>query len=240
MSERAPYSRVYWSVMHDDKFDGVREDPRLIGSWLLLLIVADMAYPSPAYVLPTVSRSALKRLEEAGLVDLLDGHRYRIHGLDAERERRRTLATTRGPSGDRPVPVRDPLGDQAKQSKAETSKAEAPREDTVADPAEAYWSLTGRFPTEKPLSWIDDLTRKYGAEATIRALVKAHTTDRDASTLLGRSQDLLRSEARQLDRQERDEEQARLREKRAQPRTVEPWRKELADLIEKQYGENAA
>lgn len=243
MSERAPYSRVYWSVMHDEKFDGIREDPRLVGSWLLLLITADMAYPSPAYLLPTVARSAVARLSEAGLVDLLEGHRYRIHGLDAERERRRSLATTRGPSGtrpgDRPVPVRDPLGDQAKQSQAETSRAEAPREDTVGDPAEAYWSLTGRFPTEKPLAWIDDLTRKYGSDATIRALVKAHTADRDSGTLLGRAQDVLRSEARQLDRAERDDEQARLREKRAVPRVQEPWRQELAAAIEKQYGDAA-
>lgn len=110
MSERAPYSRVYWSVMHDAKFDGVREDPRLIGSWLLLLIQADMAHPSPAYLLPTVSRASVGKLVNSGLIDLLDGHRYRIRGLDAERERRRVAATNRDPNGTRVGGKRDPNG----------------------------------------------------------------------------------------------------------------------------------
>jgi hypothetical protein len=237
MSDRAPYSRVYWSTMEDAKFDGIREDPRLFGAWALLLIAADMSHPSPAYLIPTVPRASVTRLAEAGLIDLLDGFRYRVHGLDAERERRRTAATTRGPSGDRPVPVRDPLADQAKQSKdeAEQSRAEAPR-----DPADIYWSLTGKYPTDKVLSWVDDLTAKYGPEPTIRAIVKAHTEDRATSTLLGRATDILRSEARELDRQERQTEQARLAEKRAQPRIEEPWRLEYRAAIERQYREGAA
>jgi hypothetical protein len=28
MSDRAPYSRVYWEVQFDSKFDGIREDIR--------------------------------------------------------------------------------------------------------------------------------------------------------------------------------------------------------------------
>lgn len=87
MSEQ-PYSRVYWSVMDDDKFDGIRESPRHFGAWCLLLIVADMAFPAPAFPPPTVSRSSMKVLAEAGLVDLLSGGRFRIHGLEAERAKR--------------------------------------------------------------------------------------------------------------------------------------------------------
>jgi hypothetical protein len=237
MSERAPYSRVYWSVMEDPKFDGIREDPRLFGSWSLLLIAADMAHPSPAYLLPTVTRASVNRLAEAGLIDLLDGFRYRVHGLDAERERRRTAATTRGPSGDRPVPVRDPLGYQAEQSKAEAeqSTAEAPR-----DPADIYWSLTGRYPNTKTLGWIDDLTAKYGAEPTIAAIARAHIQEPNAGALLGRAQDILRARARELDRQERVAEQRALEEKRSQPRVEEAWRLEYRAAIERQYREGAA
>jgi hypothetical protein len=235
MSERAPYSRVYWSVMEEPKFDGIREDPRLFGAWALLLIAADMSHPSPAYLIPTVPRASVTRLAEAGLIDLLDGFRYRVHGLDAERERRRTAATTRGPSGDRPVPVRDPLADQAKQSKAETSRAQAPR-----DPADIYWSLTGRYPNTKTLGWIDELAGKYGAEPTIAAIANAHIRDSNAGTLLGRAQDILRAEARELDRQERVAEQLALEEKRSQPRVEEAWRLEYRAAIERQYREGAA
>jgi hypothetical protein len=235
MSDRAPYSRVYWSTMEDAKFDGIREDPRLFGAWALLLIAADMSHPSPAYLIPTVPRASVTRLAEAGLIDLLDGFRYRVHGLDAERERRRTAATTRGPSGDRPVPVRDPLADQAKQSKAETSRAQAPR-----DPADIYWSLTGRYPNTKTLGWIDELAGKYGAEPTIAAIANAHIRDSNAGTLLGRAQDILRAEARELDRQERVAEQLALEEKRSQPRVEEAWRLEYRAAIERQYREGAA
>jgi hypothetical protein len=235
MSDRAPYSRVYWSTMEDAKFDGIREDCRLFGAWTLLLIAADQSHPSPAYLLPTVPRAAVARLAEAGLIDLLDGYRYRVHGLDAERERRRTAATTRGPSGDRPVPARDPLADQAKQSKAETSRAQAPR-----DPADIYWSLTGRYPNTKTLSWIDEITARYGAEPTIAAIAKAHIGDSNAGTLLGRAQDILRAGARELDRQERVAEQLALEEKRSQPRVEEAWRLEYRAAIERQYREGAA
>lgn len=165
MSERAPYSRTYWSVMEDPKFDGIREDCRLFGAWSLLLIAADMAHPSPAYLLPTVPRSAVVRLTEAGLIDLLDGHRYRIHGLDAERERRRVAATTRGPSGDRPVPKREANGQQAKQSKAETRQDEATRESLPGDDGradlEAFLLLTRKAPTTRQRALLDGLLDRH-------------------------------------------------------------------------------
>jgi hypothetical protein len=113
MSERAPYSRVYWSVMDDAKFDGIREDPRHFGSWCLLLIVADMAWPAPAFPPPTVSKASMRVLVEAGLVDGLSGGRFRIHGLDAERGRRRDAASSggkRAPSGTQTGPERGSNG----------------------------------------------------------------------------------------------------------------------------------
>jgi hypothetical protein len=83
-----PYSRMYWALMDDPKFDGIREDPRLFGAWALLLLYADMAYPAPTYRPPFVGPSAFRRLVAAGLVDELSGKRYRIHGLAFEREER--------------------------------------------------------------------------------------------------------------------------------------------------------
>jgi len=80
-----PYSRIYWSVMDDAKFDGIRENPRHFGSWALLLIVADMAWPAPAYIPATIPRSSIAALVDVGLVAALSGGRFRIHGLDSER-----------------------------------------------------------------------------------------------------------------------------------------------------------
>lgn len=93
MSERQPYSRVYWSIQHDTKFDGIREDMRLIGSWLTLLVVADQAWPAPAYLPPVVPKACIRALTGAGLVDVLTGGRYRIRGLDAERTKRARIAS---------------------------------------------------------------------------------------------------------------------------------------------------
>lgn len=163
MSERAAYSRIYWSVMDDSKFDGIREDVRLFGSWSLLLVIADMAHPAPAYLPRTVPKAAITKLAEVGLIDLLGGHRYRVHGLDAERERRRASATTRGPSGDRPGIKRDPLG-QLDEAEAETrqrrERDEAPREDDRED-LEAYLLVTRRAPTQRQRALLDGLLDRH-------------------------------------------------------------------------------
>ena len=84
----APYSRVYWSVMDDPKFDDVRGDLMVFGSWTLLLIVADMAYPAPAFVPRSIPEYAMSELVRVGLVESLSGDRFRIHGLAKEREMR--------------------------------------------------------------------------------------------------------------------------------------------------------
>jgi len=151
--------------MDDAKFDGVREDPKLVGSWLLLLIAADMAHPSPAYLLPTVTKASLVKLSERGLIDLLAGHRYRIHGLDAERQRRRDAATSRDPSGTRTVPKWDPLGEQAKQSKdeAETRRAEADARDPDDGRVdlEAFLLLRRRTPTKRQRAVLDGVLDRH-------------------------------------------------------------------------------
>lgn len=242
MSERAPYSRVYWSIMEDAKFDGIREDMRHFGTWSLLLIVADMAWPAPAFVPPGLPRASVRALAECGLVDTLSGGRFRIHGLEAERSRRRDAARgkpSRDPNGPREGGKQDPLGAQAKPSQAEPSSTEDETR-TARDPADIYWQLTGKFPTEKTLPWIDDMTAKYGAEPVIRALVNAHIEDKSTSTLMGRTQDRVRAEARELDRIEQKQEQARLAEKRSQPRKLEPWQEEFRQRIQQQYDEHAA
>ena len=88
MSERAPYSRVYWSIIDDPKFSDVFDDDRRLALWLRLLLMADQAYPASAHIPASAHRSSLGALVACGLVDLGTGGRFRIHGLDAERIRR--------------------------------------------------------------------------------------------------------------------------------------------------------
>ncbi len=87
MADR-PYSRVYWSVMDDEKFDGIRENVRHLGSWTILLIVADMAYPASAILPAVVPKASVTALAGCGLIDLSSGGRYRVHGLASERDMR--------------------------------------------------------------------------------------------------------------------------------------------------------
>ena len=107
--------------------------------------------------------------------------------------------------------------------------------DECADPADAYWQLTGRYPSGKLLKWIDDLLEQYGSEGVVRALAGEFATDSSVQTLMGRATDRLRREARELDRKEREEERVRLAEKRARPRVLEPWQEEFRRRIEEQY-----
>jgi len=101
-----------------------------------------------------------------------------------------------------------------------SSTTEEERERKPIDPADAYWNLTGRYPTDRVLSWVDELAERFGSEATVRALATAHQQDAHTNTLLGRVRDILHSEARALDRQEQADERRRLAEKRAQPRVA--------------------
>lgn len=88
MTEGRPYSRVYWEVLDDTKFDAIRADMRHFGSWTLMLVVADMAYPAPAFVPPTVTKASLDALVTAELVDVLPARMFRLRGQKKERERR--------------------------------------------------------------------------------------------------------------------------------------------------------
>jgi hypothetical protein len=222
MSER-PYSRVYWSVRSDDRFVGIYTDNDHLSTWLRLLISADAAWPAPADLPRSARQRSINALAESGLIELLPGDLFRVHGLDNEREARSTKAresvmhryNDRSTTVVRPKDVR--TTSQAEPSLAEPSLAEPSRavDARPTDPADAYWTLTGKYPTDKTLAWIDDLARQYGAGPVSWQMAHQHTLDDSAQTLLGRVRDALKRESRQLDRAEQDAEQDRLREKRA-------------------------
>jgi hypothetical protein len=83
-----PYVRVYYRIIDDPKFESVFEDDRALATWLRLLLTADATYPAPAPMPIGSDRKAVQKLVDVELVDLLPNHRYRMHGLAAEREQR--------------------------------------------------------------------------------------------------------------------------------------------------------
>jgi len=88
MNGHGKFAKVYYEVLTDERFDGIRDDMAAMGSWVTLLIAAEKAWPEPAHVPVIVPRKALARLVSTGLVDPVSGGMFRIHGLDAERQRR--------------------------------------------------------------------------------------------------------------------------------------------------------
>jgi hypothetical protein len=136
MSERAPYSRVYWSIVDDPKFVGIYDDDHHMATWLRLLIAADALWPASCPIPGNARKASVAALVKAGLIDLGTGHRFRVHGLDAERGRRRDAArsgTKRGPSGDHTVPERVQRPGP-KPRRDETSLAEQDAPDPWDDP----------------------------------------------------------------------------------------------------------
>lgn len=98
MSERPSdkYSRVYWTIVDDPKFEHVYDDDAALAAWLRLLLIADQAWPASAHLPASCRPKSVKVLVGAGLVVPLPGGRYRVAGLDAERERRAGEQTNGG------------------------------------------------------------------------------------------------------------------------------------------------
>jgi hypothetical protein len=83
-----PYVRVYYRIIDDPKFADVYDDKVTLGWWLTLLLAADAMYPAPANLPRRLPKTVLDRLVGAGLVDLIGSDRFRLHGLNAERDKR--------------------------------------------------------------------------------------------------------------------------------------------------------
>lgn len=168
MSERAAYSRVYWSIVDDPKFESIYDDDRHLATWLRLLLIADQAHPASANIPHGTRRASVTALANAGLLDLGTASRYRIHGLDAERERRRLAATSRppkppvrGPNGHHSGSSENPNGFQTpglRRDENETSRDET--RDDGRDDLEAFLLITRRAPTVRQRKLLDDILER--------------------------------------------------------------------------------
>lgn len=210
MSERTPYSRVYHAIVDDPKFASIYDDDRRLATWLRLLIVAEQAHPASANIPAGTHRASVKALVDAGLLDLGTGSRYRIHGLDAERERRSEAGRVGGlASGRSRVVERSSNGRSRSEGtksnldehrRDETSKAEqSAREDALS----TYWTLMGSYPAGRTKTWIEELVNEFD-DARVSAAIAAEAKG-DRQGLLGRTRDRLRSDA---DRAEKARAQA--------------------------------
>jgi hypothetical protein len=100
-----PYARVYMCLVDDEKFADVYHDDAAFAAWVRLLMRAEVDWPRssefPGWLKPSVKSKLLK----AGLIEAAGSGRYKIHGLDAERQKRsdagRTGAKARWGNADR-------------------------------------------------------------------------------------------------------------------------------------------
>jgi hypothetical protein len=170
MTARAPYSRVYWGILDDEKFVGVRDNPALLGSWVLLLINADAIYPAPAFVPAAIRKAHLAALVEAGLIDMTGSGTYRVHGLASERERRADAAASsartrwgsvRNANGMRPHSERDARRDETRRDEQRQD------EEYVV----AYFNATGRAPSALQRQKLWELYDRHGIGWLVENLV---------------------------------------------------------------------
>ena len=240
MSDRAPYSRVYWSVIDDRKFVDIYDDDAALALWLRLLISADALWPSPAPLPRTARSKPLAKLVDAKLVVLLAGGRYKIHGLDTERGKRSESA--RNASASRWHPSRS---SDTHASRDETRRDELSQDEpTRARPSDDLWS----DPEWEALTWLAKhgcdvrpgngyhqklvvAVERHGVNAVVGMLdrlAEAGTRNGDTKGFLFGAIDALDARTRpklaELEKDDREEERERIHQAR-----LERTRRETAE-----------
>lgn len=208
------YVRVYYSIRTDPKFEAVYGDDASLAAWVRLLLDADAVWPAPASIPKSCKPGAFRRLVDAGIVDALPGHLFRVHGLDAERDKRgqsgRNAAAMRWHSAR--TNAADAVAMPVPSPNKSPNRTESEQEQD--DPVTTYYLLTTRTPRGRALDWCKRLGEQYGYRATSDAMSDAWGDSDEVGTLLSRTEDKLVLASRSAERAERAEELARLREKR--------------------------
>jgi hypothetical protein len=109
---RDPYVKVYYGIADDARFEHVFGNDAALAWWLRLLLIADGTWPASAHIPAACKPKALHSLVEAGLIELMGNHRFRVHGMDAERAKRSEHASqasrSRWSSNAASIPVSKP------------------------------------------------------------------------------------------------------------------------------------
>lgn len=219
-----PYSRLYWRVKADERFEHVYSCDVCWAAYTRLLMDAEASYPSPASIPRHLKAHARTQLLDAGIIELRPHECFVVHGLQKERERRgeqaRAAASARwsGRSADALPTHSDRNADPmlTEPSLTETKQDEpsltAPPNLRCEPALDAYQ----RFyitPSKDALVFLDELAEEFGQEWTARAIGEAGKDGR--GKLLSRAKGLLVRWMRQAEKDEAEAEQQRLAEKRA-------------------------
>jgi hypothetical protein len=182
MRERAAYSRVYWEIIDDPKFATIYDNNDHLATWLRLLIAADQAWPASAHVPATAKRSSVSALAVAGLIDVMSG-RYRVRGLDSEREKRAEAARIGGKASavartneeqtfskrsETVPPLGEPSRDEPRQDETSRDSARVAREpiDRIVD---VWMSVKYRVPSEKQRAFLFAYLQTFDVSGEARA-----------------------------------------------------------------------
>lgn len=100
MPARSPtrrHVRVYYEFA--EEYTAIFDNNDLLATWLRLLMLAHGVWPAPAVLPRSVSNADADALASAGLIELLQGDRFRVRGVDKERgpvrDRARSAAKAR-------------------------------------------------------------------------------------------------------------------------------------------------
>lgn len=194
MTDRA-YVRVYYSIIDDPKFATVYDNDRHLATWLRLLMTADPVWPASAQLPASAKPASVAELIRVGLVDLTSGGRFRIHGLDAERndrhEQARSASNARWNARSNATASGVRMPNQTEPNQTEPSRA-----DSEHDALDTYYELTFYRPWGM---WSGDALKgaitDYGDAKVSAALHAEYDSDADRATLLKRTQARLARDA---------------------------------------------
>jgi hypothetical protein len=132
-----PEERKYVKVFHADlisDYPDVWDDDAALATWLRLLVAADGSWPAPAELPRYVKDKPLASLTAAGLVVVERTHRFRIKGMDADRNARRNAASNAAASRWHSEGNAKDMPTKAEQSKPEQSSIAPATNDPFDDP----------------------------------------------------------------------------------------------------------
>ena len=241
-----PYSRLYWRVKGDKRFEHVYGCDPCWAAYTRLLIDAEASYPAPASLPRTLKPHARTQLAEAGIIELQPHDCFIVHGLKAERDRRSEAA--RGSAEGRWAPQYGSIAPSnapalpPQYERNATAMLTEPRRDepNLAEPSQApetgpdvwYW-VTLRYPDKRVNAnlwdWLSRLCDDFGVVRLWEVMRTCYAQDRNKGTLLTRTEAVL---SRETDQAERASERERLAEKR-KPIVIQPKPEETPEERER-------
>jgi hypothetical protein len=213
-----PYSRLYWRVKADQRFEHAYSCDPCWAAYTRLLIEAEASYPSPASLPRSLRAHAKAQLAADGIIELQPHDCYTVHGLANERERRSSSARQNAEARWAPqygIAMPPQSDGNASALLNETRQDETKRDETSQGAPESgpdvwYW-VTMRYPDKRTNPnlwlWLDRLAEDFGVVRLWEVMRIAYAQDRNKGTLLSRTEAVL---SREIDRQESAAERERL------------------------------